>query len=70
MKMLTGIYLGSAPLKTPMVRRRKGCPVDKTPAILKAILHRFHLGVELVLPAGILGFVASHWKNRIRTEEA
>jgi membrane protein DedA with SNARE-associated domain len=36
----------------------------------KAIFHRFHLGVELVLVAGILWFVTSHWKNRIRTEQA
>ena len=34
----------------------------------KAIFHRFHLGVELVLLAGIVWFVASHWKNRIKTE--
>jgi membrane protein DedA with SNARE-associated domain len=33
----------------------------------KAIFHRFHLGVELVLIAGILWFITSHWKNRIRT---
>jgi membrane protein DedA with SNARE-associated domain len=36
----------------------------------KAIFHRFHLVVELVLIAGFLWFVISHWKNRIRTEEA
>jgi membrane protein DedA with SNARE-associated domain len=36
----------------------------------KAIFHRFHFGVELVLLAGILWFVASHWRNRIRAEEA
>jgi len=36
----------------------------------KAIFHRFHLAVELVLIAGFLWFVVSHWKNRIRTEEA
>ena len=36
----------------------------------KAIFHRFHLGVELVLLAGIVWFIASHWKNRIRTEAA
>src|SRR5258708_962050 len=36
----------------------------------KAIFHRFHLGVELVLLAGVLWFVISHWKNRIRTEPA
>jgi membrane protein DedA with SNARE-associated domain len=36
----------------------------------KAIFHRFHLGVELILVAGFLWFVISHWKNRIRTEAA
>jgi membrane protein DedA with SNARE-associated domain len=35
----------------------------------KEIFHRFHLGVEAVLLVGIVWFVASHWKNRIRTEE-
>jgi len=32
----------------------------------KAIFHRFHLGVEIVLVAGCLWFILSHWKNRIR----
>jgi membrane protein DedA with SNARE-associated domain len=36
----------------------------------KEIFHRFHLAVELVLVAGIIWFVYTHWKNRIRTEEA
>jgi membrane protein DedA with SNARE-associated domain len=36
----------------------------------KEIFHRFHVAVELVLVAGFLWFVISHWKNRIRTEEA
>ena len=36
----------------------------------KEIFHRFHVAVELVLIAGFLWFVLSHWKNRIRTEEA
>jgi membrane protein DedA with SNARE-associated domain len=36
----------------------------------KAVFHRFHLAVELVLVAGIIWFVASHWKNRIKTEAA
>jgi membrane protein DedA with SNARE-associated domain len=36
----------------------------------KAIFHRFHLAVELVLVAGIIWFVYTHWKHRIRTEEA
>jgi membrane protein DedA with SNARE-associated domain len=35
----------------------------------KAIFHRFHLAVELVLVAGIIWFVYTHWKHRIRTEE-
>jgi membrane protein DedA with SNARE-associated domain len=36
----------------------------------KEIFHRFHLAVEVVLIAGFLWFVVSHWKNRIRTEPA
>ena len=32
----------------------------------KAIFHKFHLGVEIVLLALIIWFVSSHWKNRIR----
>jgi membrane protein DedA with SNARE-associated domain len=30
----------------------------------KEIFHRFHVGVEVVLLAGIVWFVWSHWKNR------
>ncbi len=30
----------------------------------KEIFHRFHVGVEVVLLAGIIWFVWSHWKNR------
>jgi membrane protein DedA with SNARE-associated domain len=36
----------------------------------KAIFHRFHLAVELVIVAAFVWFVISHWKNRIRTEHA
>jgi membrane protein DedA with SNARE-associated domain len=36
----------------------------------KEIFHRFHLAVELVLVAGIIWFLYTHWKNRIRTEPA
>ena len=36
----------------------------------KEIFHRFHLGVEFILLIGIIWFIASHWKNRIRTEAA
>ncbi len=36
----------------------------------KAAFHRFHLGVEIVLVIGIVWFVWTHWKNRVRPEEA
>jgi len=36
----------------------------------KAIFHRFHLGVELVLVAGIVWFVWSHWKGRAKPAAA
>ena len=36
----------------------------------KAIFHRFHLGVEVVLLALIVWFVSSHWKNRIGAHAA
>lgn len=34
----------------------------------KAFFNKFHLGVEVVLLAGIVWFVWTHWKNRIRVE--
>jgi len=36
----------------------------------KAVFQRFHLGVEVVLLAGIVWFVWTHWKNRTGTENA
>jgi membrane protein DedA with SNARE-associated domain len=36
----------------------------------KEVFHRFHLGVEGVLAVGLVWFVVSHWKNRIRSEAA
>jgi membrane protein DedA with SNARE-associated domain len=36
----------------------------------KAVFHRFHLGVELVLVAGIAWFIWSHLKGRRRSAEA
>lgn len=36
----------------------------------KEFFHRFHLGVEVVLFVGIVWFVWTHWKNRIRVETA
>jgi membrane protein DedA with SNARE-associated domain len=42
---------------------------DTDPRFKEAV-HRFHLGVEAVLAVGLVWFVVSHWKNRIRTEAA
>ena len=36
----------------------------------KAFFNKFHLGVEVVLLVGIVWFVWTHWKNRIRVEHA
>jgi membrane protein DedA with SNARE-associated domain len=36
----------------------------------KAIYHRFHVGVEVLLLLCILWFVFTHWRNRIRPSEA
>jgi membrane protein DedA with SNARE-associated domain len=51
------------------VGMRLGASWNSNPQF-KAIFHRFHLGVEVVLLAGLVWFVVSHWKNRIRTEAA
>ena len=34
----------------------------------QAVFHRFHLAVELLLVLGVIWFISSHWKNRIRTD--
>ncbi len=36
----------------------------------KAIYHRFHLGVEVLLLAAVVWFVWTHWRNRVRPSEA
>jgi membrane protein DedA with SNARE-associated domain len=35
----------------------------------KALFHRFHLGMELFILAGIVWFVWTHWNNRVRPAE-
>jgi membrane protein DedA with SNARE-associated domain len=64
-------FIGSWPwcYALAWVGMKLGAQWDSDPRF-KAIFHRFHLAVELVLVAGIIWFVASHWKNRIRTEAA
>jgi membrane protein DedA with SNARE-associated domain len=63
-------FIGSWPwcYALAYVGMRLGAQWNSDPRF-KEIFHRFHLGVELVLVAGFLWFVASHWKNRIRTSE-
>ena len=36
----------------------------------KIIFNRFHHVVELVIIVGAIWFIISHWKNRIRIEQA
>ena len=64
-------FLGSWPwcFVLAYVGMKLGDRWDSDPRF-KAIFHRFHLGVELVLVAGIVWFLWTHWKNRMRTEEA
>jgi membrane protein DedA with SNARE-associated domain len=40
----------------------------RTDPRFKAIFERFHLGVEGVLAVGVVWFLVSHWKGRIRTD--
>ncbi len=62
-------FIGSWPwcYALAYVGMKLGAQWDTNPQF-KAVFHRFHLGVEVVLALGIVWFVASHWKNRIRTE--
>ena len=64
-------FLGSWPwcYALAYVGMRLGDKWDSDPRF-KAIFHRFHLSVELLLLAAIVWFVYSHWTNRIRTEAA
>ena len=62
-------FIGSWPwcLALAYVGVKLGNQWDTDPRF-KAIFHRFHLGVEVVLLALIAWFVSSHWKNRIGAE--
>jgi membrane protein DedA with SNARE-associated domain len=64
-------FIGSWPwcYALAWVGMKLGATWDSDPRF-KEIFHRFHLAVEAVLVVGFLWFVISHWKNRIRTEEA
>jgi membrane protein DedA with SNARE-associated domain len=51
------------------VGMRLGASWNSNPQF-KEVFHRFHLGVEGVLVVGLVWFVVSHWRGRIRTEAA
>lgn len=64
-------FLGSWPwcLALAWAGARLGQAWDSDPRF-KAWFHRFHLGVEVVLLLAILWFLWTHWRNRVRPEEA
>ncbi|HMD20723.1 MAG TPA: DedA family protein [Alloacidobacterium sp.] len=36
----------------------------------KAVYHRYHIAMEAIILLGVIWFVWTHWKNRVRPEEA
>ena len=64
-------FIGSWPWSYALayIGMRLGASWDSNPQF-KATFHRFHLAVEAVIVVAFIWFVVSHWKNRIRTEEA
>jgi membrane protein DedA with SNARE-associated domain len=64
-------FIGSWPwcFVLAYVGTKLGAKWDSDPRF-KEIFHRFHLSVEVVLLVAIVWFVWTHWKNRMRTDEA
>lgn len=64
-------FIGSWPwcYALAYIGMKLGAQWDTNPRF-KEVFHRFHLGVEALLLAGVIWFITSHWKNRIRTEPA
>jgi membrane protein DedA with SNARE-associated domain len=62
-------FLGSWPwcYVLAYIGMRLGASWNTNPQF-KAVFHRFHLAVELVIVVAAVWFITSHWKNRIRTE--
>jgi membrane protein DedA with SNARE-associated domain len=60
-------FLGSWPwcFALAWAGARLGQAWDTDPRF-KAIYHRFHVGVEVLLVAAIVWFVWTHWRNRVR----
>lgn len=61
-------FLGSFPwcYALAYIGMRLGASFNSNPQF-QEVFHRFHLVVEAVIVAGFVWYVASHWKNRIRT---
>jgi membrane protein DedA with SNARE-associated domain len=64
-------FIGSWPwcYALAYVGMRLGASFDTNPEF-KAVFHRFHLAVEVVIAVAFIYYVISHWKNRIRTNAA
>jgi len=64
-------FVGSFPwcYALAYVGMKLGASFDTNPEF-KAVFHRFHLAVELVIVVAAIYYLISHWKNRIRTEPA
>ena len=64
-------FIGSWPwcYALAYVGMKLGASLDTDPRF-KALFHRFHLGVEVLLLLAIVWFVWTHWNNRVRPEEA
>ena len=64
-------FIGSWPwcFALAYIGMKLGATWDSDPRF-KAVFHRFQLGVELVIFAGIVWFFWTHWKNRAPAQSA
>ena len=64
-------FLGSLPwcYALAYVGMRLGNAWENDPRF-KAVYHRYHLVMEAIILIGLVWFVWTHWKNRVRTQEA
>ena len=64
-------FIGSWPwcFALGYIGMKLGARWDSDPRF-KAIFHRFQVGVEVLIVIGIIWFVWTHWKHRIRSSEA
>jgi membrane protein DedA with SNARE-associated domain len=64
-------FIGSWPwcFTLAYIGMKLGAQWDSDPRF-KAVFHRFQLGIELVIVAGFVWFIWTHWKNRHAAEPA